>query len=87
MSAKDPPIASKSATTTTTTTTTDDPPRPGLLFTDPQHGWWDTFNAAITGFCQYKPYLDSGPEYIKIQAKLIADTVHGEYPPDPPPEP
>lgn len=60
---------------------------PGLQLTDPQHGWWDTYNAAITGMWSNPTMFVNGAQYLHLQAVLAAEAAHGAYPPDPPPEP
>jgi hypothetical protein len=57
------------------------------LLSDPQHNWWDTYNAALSGMYQNPFYVQSGPAYIHIQASAAADAAHGTYPPDEAPLP
>lgn len=59
---------------------------PGLQLSDPQHNWWDTYNAVVAGMWANPAYATQGRDYIHEQAGLATVRAHGEYPPDPPPE-
>lgn len=60
---------------------------PGTQLTDAQHGWWATYNIVAGGMWTNPGYAALGRDYIHEQATLAAVRAHGEYPPDPPPEP
>lgn len=62
------------------------PTAPAQQLSDPQHNWWDTYNAIVSGMWANPVYATQGRDYIHEQANLAAVRAHGDYPPDPPPE-